>query len=51
MAKRADNTYASGARSDDWLKIKTSKPQEVVIAGFTAPKRSRPNFGALAGGA
>jgi bifunctional non-homologous end joining protein LigD len=29
------------------LKIKTSKRQEVVIAGFTAPKRSRPFFGAL----
>jgi bifunctional non-homologous end joining protein LigD len=42
MAKRADSVYASGARTADWLKIKTSKRQEVVIAGFTAPKRSRP---------
>jgi bifunctional non-homologous end joining protein LigD len=47
MAKRADSTYLSGARTDDWLKIKTSKRQEVVIAGFTAPRRSRPHFGAL----
>ena len=27
---------------------KTSKRQEVVIAGFTAPRRTRPFFGALA---
>src|SRR4051812_35844855 len=47
MAKRADSTYMSGARSDNWLKIKTSKRQEVVIAGFTAPRRTRPRFGAL----
>src|SRR5215216_2071353 len=31
----------------DWLKIKTAKRQEVVIAGFTAPRRTRPFFGAL----
>lgn len=47
MAKRADSPYASGGRSSDWLKIKTAKRQEVVIAGFTAPRRSRPFFGAL----
>src|SRR5215208_3107248 len=48
MAKRADSEYLSGARTDSWLKIKTSKRQEVVIAGFTAPRRTRPCFGALA---
>ena len=48
MAKRADSQYLSGVRTDDWLKIKTSKRQEAVIAGFTAPKRTRPCFGALA---
>ena len=47
MAKRADSAYASGTRSPNWLKIKTSKRQEVVIAGFTAPKRTRPFFGSL----
>ena len=47
MAKRADSPYRSGERTADWLKIKTAKRQEVVIAGFTAPKRSRPYFGAL----
>src|SRR5215213_4956563 len=48
MAKRADSQYLSGVRTDNWLKIKTSKRQEVVIVGFTAPRRSRPCFGALA---
>jgi bifunctional non-homologous end joining protein LigD len=48
MAKRAANPYLSGQRSGDWLKIKTARRQEVVIAGFTAPRRSRPCFGALA---
>jgi bifunctional non-homologous end joining protein LigD len=47
MAKRADSAYASGSRTPDWLKIKTAKRQEVAIAGFTAPKRTRPFFGAL----
>jgi bifunctional non-homologous end joining protein LigD len=47
MAKRADSKYLSGARTDDWLKIKTSRRQEVVIAGFTAPRRTRSFFGAL----
>ncbi len=47
MAKRADSAYASGSRTADWLKIKTAKRQEVVIAGFTAPRRTRPFFGAL----
>jgi bifunctional non-homologous end joining protein LigD len=44
MAKRAQSKYLSGARSKDWLKIKTARRQEVVIVGFTAPKRTRPYF-------
>jgi len=47
MAKRSDSPYTSGGRTSDWLKIKTAQRQEVVIAGFTAPKRTRPHFGAL----
>ncbi|WP_027571488.1 non-homologous end-joining DNA ligase [Bradyrhizobium sp. WSM1743] len=47
MAKRADSAYASGGRTADWLKVKTAQRQEVVIAGFTAPRRTRPFFGAL----
>jgi bifunctional non-homologous end joining protein LigD len=47
MGKRASSQYLSGVRSMDWLKIKTAQGQEAVIAGFTAPRRSRPYFGAL----
>ncbi|MGF6425867.1 bifunctional non-homologous end joining protein LigD [Bradyrhizobium elkanii] len=47
IAKRADSPYASGSRTADWLKVKTAQRQKVVIAGFTAPRRTRPFFGAL----
>lgn len=47
MAKQASSKYLSGVRTAEWLKIKTSKRQEVVVAGFTAPRRTRPFFGAL----
>jgi bifunctional non-homologous end joining protein LigD len=48
MAKRASSPYLSGVRTADWLKIKAARRQKAVIAGFTAPRRSRPYFGALA---
>ena len=47
MAKRAASRYYSGNRTRDWLKIKTARRQEVVIIGFTKPRRSRKHFGAL----
>lgn len=47
MAKRADSRYHSGVRTKDWLKIKTAKWQEAVVVGVTAPKGTRPFFGAL----
>jgi bifunctional non-homologous end joining protein LigD len=47
MAKRADSLYLSGIRTRDWLKVKAHQEQEVVIVGFTAPRRSRKYFGAL----
>jgi bifunctional non-homologous end joining protein LigD len=47
MAKRASGGYHSGQRTRDWLKVKASQEQEVVIVGFTAPRRSRKYFGAL----
>jgi bifunctional non-homologous end joining protein LigD len=47
MAKLASSRYHSGLRSRDWLKIKAHQEQEVVIVGFTAPRRSRKYFGAL----
>jgi DNA ligase D-like protein (predicted ligase) len=46
IAKRVDSTY-SGSRSRDWLKLKCSAEQELVIGGYTAPKGSRTEFGAL----
>ena len=47
MAKRADSPYVSGGRSRDWLKLKCHAEQELVIGGYTAPKGSRTEFGAL----
>ena len=46
IAKKADAPYRKG-RSDQWLKIKREKTGDFVIVGFTAPKRSRANIGAL----
>jgi bifunctional non-homologous end joining protein LigD len=46
IAKRADSRYVS-TRSLDWLKIKCVHQQEFVIGGYTAPKGSRENLGAL----
>lgn len=47
MAKREDSTYTPGARSKEWLKIKTGKRQEVVIGGFTKNEGSGKTFSAL----
>ena len=46
IAKRADSPY-HGGRSRDWLKLKCHAEQELVIGGFTGPKGSRTEFGAL----
>jgi bifunctional non-homologous end joining protein LigD len=46
IAKRVDDPYRSG-RGRSWLKIKCSKSQEFVIAGYTDPAGSRSDFGAL----
>jgi ATP-dependent DNA ligase len=46
IAKRADSVY-SASRSRDWLKFKCEQGQELVIGGFTAPRGSREEFGAL----
>lgn len=47
MAKRMNSEYYPGKRSADWLKIKHHKSEEVIIAGFTAPRGGRKYFGAL----
>jgi DNA ligase D-like protein (predicted ligase) len=46
IAKRADSPYRHG-RSGDWLKLKCSFEQELVIGGFTPPQGARRHFGAL----
>jgi bifunctional non-homologous end joining protein LigD len=46
IAKRADSPYAE-RRSRDWLKFKCEQGQELVIGGYTAPRGSRTEFGAL----
>jgi len=47
VAKREQSHYVTGKRTGDWIKVKHILGQEVVIAGFTAPKGSRKFFGAL----
>lgn len=47
IAKRAASPYLPGTRTGDWLKIKNHNTQEVIIAGYTAPRGSREYFGAL----
>jgi DNA ligase D-like protein (predicted ligase) len=46
IAKRDDAPYVYG-RSRDWLKFKCSAEQELVIGGYTAPRGSRTDLGAL----
>jgi bifunctional non-homologous end joining protein LigD len=46
IAKRADSPYSS-TRSRDWQKFKCEAGQELVVGGFTAPRGSRTEFGAL----
>jgi bifunctional non-homologous end joining protein LigD len=47
IAKKADSLYNPGRRTYDWLKIKNLNTQEAVIAGYTAPRKSRKHLGAL----
>lgn len=46
IAKDAAATYHS-QRTRHWLKIKLEKRQEFLIAGYTAPRRSRSDIGSL----
>ena len=41
VAKRRDSVYRPGRRSSDWVKVKTSTTQEVVIGGWTDGKGGR----------
>jgi len=46
IGKRADAPYAS-RRSTSWVKLKCTRRQEFVVAGYTDPKGSRTGFGSL----
>ncbi len=47
IAKLAGSQYHSGTRTREWLKVKASQEQEVVIVGFTKPRGQRRFFGSL----
>lgn len=47
IAKKVDSKYLINKRSKEWLKIKITKEQEMVIGGFTDPKGGRSGFGSL----
>jgi bifunctional non-homologous end joining protein LigD len=47
IAKKASSRYHVNKRSKEWLKIKVTKEQEMVIGGYTDPQGSRTGFGSL----
>lgn len=47
IAKKITSAYHVSKRSKEWLKIKVTKEQEMVIGGYTEPKGSRTGFGSL----
>jgi bifunctional non-homologous end joining protein LigD len=47
MAKRTDSLYVPGARTREWLKIKTTSRQEVVIGGYTRNEGTSKLFSSL----
>jgi bifunctional non-homologous end joining protein LigD len=48
VGKRLDSTYLPGARTRDWVKVKTLARQELVVGGWMAGKgKRRQSIGAL----
>src|SRR5450432_1596759 len=47
IAKKSDSLYQPGERSEDWLKIKVNKRQEMVIGGYTKNEDSSKRFSSL----
>ncbi|KAA6439070.1 DNA ligase D [Dyadobacter flavalbus] len=47
MAKKSDSRYFPGMRTNEWLKIKIHKRQEVIIAGYTKNAGTPRLFSAL----
>ena len=41
VCKRVDSPYRPGRRSDDWVKVRAFRTQEVVVGGYTPGKGSR----------
>ncbi|MEP6940388.1 MAG: DNA ligase D, partial [Rudaea sp.] len=46
VSKKADSAY-HGTRNGDWVKVKGRPSDEFVVVGFTEPKGSRSDLGAL----
>lgn len=47
IAKDGASRYRSGERASEWRKLKLVKRQEMIIGGWTEPRRSRAKLGAL----
>ncbi len=47
IAKKKDSVYLPGLRSQEWLKIKSNKRQEMVIGGYTVNDDSPKKFSSL----
>jgi bifunctional non-homologous end joining protein LigD len=50
IAKEANSKYFPGVRSNEWLKIKANKRQEIVIGGYTKNDDSTKAFSSLLAG-
>jgi bifunctional non-homologous end joining protein LigD len=50
VSKREDGSYQEG-RTTEWLKVKCTRHEELVIGGYTDPSGARAGFGALLVGA
>ena len=47
IAKRSDSKYLSGQRTKEWLKVKATLRQEMVIGGYTQNEGSKKLFSSL----
>ena len=47
VAKRVSSRYQPGKRTREWLKVKTTTRQELIVAGYTRGEGRRAGFGAL----
>ena len=47
IAKEISDTYHEGIRTKSWLKLKNKNTEDVMVLGYTAPKKERRYFGSL----